>query len=193
MTVAVTGATGGIGQTVVEHLSAAGHRTIAISRSSERLGALCSRLNAVPVVLDFTAADEGIRRLPPIERLDGHVHCAGVAEVASVEDAPRELWDETMAVNVIGPAALTRALLPALRAGGGRIVFINAASGSHAVPRWSAYTASKSALRDLADSLREEEDRHGVRVTTIYPGGVGPTCYEGSASSSDSPTIPRRP
>jgi NAD(P)-dependent dehydrogenase (short-subunit alcohol dehydrogenase family) len=59
------------------------------------------------------------------------------------------------------------------RLAGSRIVFINAARGSHAVPRWSAYTASKSALRDLADSLREEEDRHGVRVTTIYPGGVG--------------------
>jgi catechol 2,3-dioxygenase-like lactoylglutathione lyase family enzyme len=52
-------------------------------------------------------------------------------------------------------------------------MFVNAAPGSHAVPRWSAYTASKAALRELADSLREEEDRHGVRVTTIYPAGVG--------------------
>jgi NAD(P)-dependent dehydrogenase (short-subunit alcohol dehydrogenase family) len=75
-------------------------------------------------------------------------------------------------VNVSGPASLTRALLPALRAARGRIVFVNAAPGLRAVPRWSAYTASKAALRELADSLREEERPHGLRVTTIYPGGV---------------------
>ena len=49
---------------------------------------------------------------------------------------------------------------------------MNVAPGLHAVPNWSAYTASKAALRELADSLREEEEPHGVRVTSIYPGGV---------------------
>jgi NADP-dependent 3-hydroxy acid dehydrogenase YdfG len=38
-----------------------------------------------------------------------------------------------------------------------------------AVPRWSAFTGSKAALRELADSLREEEESSGIRVTTIYP------------------------
>jgi NADP-dependent 3-hydroxy acid dehydrogenase YdfG len=41
-----------------------------------------------------------------------------------------------------------------------------------AVPRWSAFVASKAALRELADSLRAEEAHHGLRVTTIYPGGT---------------------
>jgi NADP-dependent 3-hydroxy acid dehydrogenase YdfG len=173
MTVAVPGATGGIGRAVTEALSAAGHRVLAIGRSSEGLEDLCSRLrDVVPTIVDFASADDGLQGLEGIERLDGLVHCAGVAEVASVEDTPRDLWEETMAVNVTGPAALTQALLPALRVTSGRIVFINAAPGIHAVPRWSAYAASKAALRELADSLREEEDRHGVRVTTIYPGGV---------------------
>jgi NAD(P)-dependent dehydrogenase (short-subunit alcohol dehydrogenase family) len=67
---------------------------------------------------------------------------------------------------------VTRALLPALRAARGRIVFVNAARGTHPVPGWSAYAGSKVALRELADSLRDEEDPHGNRVTTIYPGGV---------------------
>ena len=89
-----------------------------------------------------------------------------------MESTPRPLWEETFAANVIGPAALIRSLLPALRAGGGHVVFINAAPGLHAVPNWSAYMASKAALRELADSLREEEGTHGLRVTTIYPGGV---------------------
>jgi NAD(P)-dependent dehydrogenase (short-subunit alcohol dehydrogenase family) len=105
--------------------------------------------------------------LAALERLDALVHCAGVSEVASVEETPRALWDETFAVNVSGPATLTRALLPALRAGGGRVVFINAAPGLRAVRGWSAYTASKAALRELAASLREEERPNGVRVTSI--------------------------
>jgi NAD(P)-dependent dehydrogenase (short-subunit alcohol dehydrogenase family) len=52
------------------------------------------------------------------------------------------------------------------------VVFVNLASGMHAVPNWSAYMASKAALRELADSLREEEAVNGLRVTSIYPGGV---------------------
>jgi NADP-dependent 3-hydroxy acid dehydrogenase YdfG len=39
-------------------------------------------------------------------------------------------------------------------------------------PRWSVYAASKTALRELADSLRAEEATHGLRVTTIHPGGT---------------------
>ena len=45
-------------------------------------------------------------------------------------------------------------------------------AGLHAVPNWSAYVASKAALTELAASLRLEEAAHGVRVTSIYPGGV---------------------
>jgi NAD(P)-dependent dehydrogenase (short-subunit alcohol dehydrogenase family) len=87
------------------------------------------------------------------------VHCAGVSEVAAVEATPHALWEETLAVNVTGPAALTRVLLPPLRAARGHVVFVNAAPGQQGVPNWSAYTASKAALRELADSLREEEAR----------------------------------
>jgi NADP-dependent 3-hydroxy acid dehydrogenase YdfG len=168
-TAAVTGATGGIGEAVVEALAAAGYRVLALGRSREKLDALRSRFpDVVPVVHDLASPDD----VAAVDRLDGLVHCAGVAEVASLEDTPRELWEETFAANVNGPAALTRTLLPALRAAGGHVVFVNLASGMHAVPNWSAYMASKAALRELADSLREEEAAHGVRVTTIYPGGV---------------------
>ena len=171
-TVAVSGASGGIGQAVTEALVQAGYRVLAIGRSEQKLDELRSRLNGVvPIVLDLTGMEDGA--LAGIDRLDGLVHCAGVSEVASVEGTSADLWDETLAVNVTGPAALSRALLPALRAARGRVVFVNAAPGSNAVPNWSAYTASKAALRELADSLREEEDGHGVRVTTIYPAGVG--------------------
>jgi NADP-dependent 3-hydroxy acid dehydrogenase YdfG len=171
----VTGATGGIGAAAVRGLAGRGYAVRALGRSQRRLDLVCREVpDATPVVLDLA---EPVHELPPAlaaePRIDVLVHCAGVAEVASVSDADTELWRRTFAVNVAGPAELTRLLLPALRAGRGRVVFLNMAPGLRAVPRWSAYVGSKAALRELADSLREEEeDVHGVSVTTIYPGAT---------------------
>jgi short-subunit dehydrogenase len=47
---------------------------------------------------------------------------------------------------------------------------VNSGAGLQANPAWSAYAASKHGLRALADALRGEEQEHGVRVTTVYPG-----------------------
>ena len=73
---------------------------------------------------------------------------------------------EQLDVNLVSPALLTRACLPALRAAGGIVVFVNSAAGLSAGATWAAYAASKFGLRALADSLRAEEMGNGVRVTT---------------------------
>lgn len=172
-TAVVTGATGGIGEAVVEVLAGNGWQVFALGRSTEKLEALGRRLpDVVAVAVDLAAVDDGVAALDVVDQLDALVHCAGVADVASVEETTADAWDAVLAANVTGPALLTRHLLPALRAGRGRVVFVNAAPGLRAVARWSAYVASKAALRELADSLREEERSRGVRVTSIFPGGV---------------------
>jgi NADP-dependent 3-hydroxy acid dehydrogenase YdfG len=170
----VTGAGGGIGAAVVRLLAERRYAVWALGRSRSGLEMLCSEVSgAVPVVLDLA---DPVHELPPVLAdepcVDLLVHCAGVAEVASIGDADADLWRRTLAVNVAGPAELTRLLLPALRAARGRVVFFNMAPGLRSVPRWSAYVGSKAALRELADSLREEEAARGVSVTTIYPGAT---------------------
>jgi NAD(P)-dependent dehydrogenase (short-subunit alcohol dehydrogenase family) len=152
----VTGSTGAIGSAVVEAARNEGYRVLAWDRGAADLRDPASLADA----------------LPALDRLDALVHCAGVAEVASVEETPAPLWTETLAVNVVSAAELTRVLLPALRRASGHVVFVNAAPGLHAVPRWSAYAASKAALTELADSLRVEEAPNGLRVTSVYPGGT---------------------
>lgn len=172
-TLLVTGATGGIGAALVRAAAGAGYHVLAAGRDAVRLDDLCAGVaHAVPVLLDLRDPTTLPRELRELDRLDALVHNGGIAEVAAVEDTSYELWQETMTVNVIAAAELTRALLPALRRAAGRVVFINATPGMRAVPRWSAFVASKAALRELADSLRAEEARHGLRVTTIYPGGT---------------------
>jgi NAD(P)-dependent dehydrogenase (short-subunit alcohol dehydrogenase family) len=96
------------------------------------------------------------------------VHAAGVVELGVVADLDADAWRSQLEVNLLGPALLTRACLPALRAASGTVVFVNSGSGLHAHPQWAAYAASKFGLRALADALRGEEP--DLRVTTVYPG-----------------------
>ena len=170
--VVVTGATGGIGAALVRLFADRGDSVFAAARPSPALDALCAGTTAVAAPLDLQRPSELPAVLRDLDRVDALVHAAGISEVASVADTSHDLWQQTMTANVTGPAELTRALLPALRAAGGRVVFVNAVAGLHAVPKWSAYVASKAALTELADTLRLEEGPNGVRVTSIYPGGV---------------------
>jgi NADP-dependent 3-hydroxy acid dehydrogenase YdfG len=82
-----------------------------------------------------------------------------------------------MEVNVIGAAALTLALLPALHSARGHVVFINSGAGINASPGLASYTASKFALRGFADSLRNDEP--ALRVTSIHPGRIATVMQEG--------------
>ena len=102
------------------------------------------------------------------DRLDGVVHSAGVVDLGAVADQDADHWIDQLMVNLVSAAELTRILLPALRAAGGHVVFVNSTAGLRASPMWSAYAASKFGLRALADSLRAEEP--SLRVTSLFPG-----------------------
>jgi NADP-dependent 3-hydroxy acid dehydrogenase YdfG len=162
--VMVTGAAGGIGSAVANVLISGGHEVIALGRDPATLASL---RGATAVVADL-GQPESLRDAVTVpDRLDALVHCAGVSTVATVADAEPEVWARILAVNVAGAAELTRLLLPSLRRARGHVIFVNATPGMTAVPGWAAFVGSKAAVRELADSLREEEA--AVRVTTIYP------------------------
>ncbi|TDD03814.1 SDR family NAD(P)-dependent oxidoreductase [Nonomuraea deserti] len=166
--VLVTGATGGIGRAVVGALAEAGHRVTAVGRGVGRLAVpgVEADLAEPGTLAAALAALEDAGELDDVQAL---VHCAGISPVEAVADAGPDTWRRTLAVNVASAAELVRRTLPALRRSQGHVVFVNASPGMTGVPRWSAFVGSKAALRELADSLREEEAAHGVRVTTVYP------------------------
>jgi NAD(P)-dependent dehydrogenase (short-subunit alcohol dehydrogenase family) len=163
----VTGASGGIGSAVVRRLRQRGDEVIAVGRDAEKL----KQLDARPVVVDLSRP----AHLGPavdalaLTELDALVHCAGVIELGPVADTPHQVWTEHLTVNLVAPAELTRGCLPALRRAKGQVVFVNFHDGHPGAPGWAAYAASKQGLRALADTLREEEDRNGVGVTSLYP------------------------
>jgi short-subunit dehydrogenase len=161
----ITGASSGIGRALAEKLRDRGDDLVLLGRDA-------SRLSDFPdaEVIEVDLADPiAIEALLVDGRLDTVVHSAGVVELAPVGSFDTEQWIAQLAVNLTGPAILTRTVLPQLRESQGTVVFVNSSAGLTASPEWSAYAASKFGLRALADSLRAEEVDHGVRVTTVFP------------------------
>lgn len=99
------------------------------------------------------------------------VHNAGIAAVGSVEDLPAAVWQQVFATNLFGPVALSRALLPCMRAAGrGRIVVVSSQGGTRGMPAISAYSASKGALERWAEALAEEIAPFGLGVSVLVTG-----------------------
>ncbi|MEV6155591.1 SDR family NAD(P)-dependent oxidoreductase [Nonomuraea sp. NPDC052129] len=147
--------------------------------------------SVIAIVADLARPETLAAALPPIRELDGFVHCAAIAEVTTTADSTVELWRDTLNVNVASAAELLRLLLPALRRSRGRVVLINAAPGL-SPNGWPAYAASKAALRELGDAVRDEEQPHGIRVTTIYPGATATELLRKVRTDFGSPYDPDR-
>jgi len=166
-TALITGAGGGIGSAIAAALVPT-HTLLLAGRPSERLDAVAERLGATTFPLDVTDSSDIEAACEIIDSLDVLVHNAGMSIPGHVADSTVDEWRATFAVNVFGPVELTLALLPALRAARGQVVFINSGAGRTASSGMASYSASKFALRAFADSLRHDEP--DLRVTTIYPG-----------------------
>jgi NADP-dependent 3-hydroxy acid dehydrogenase YdfG len=172
----ITGASRGLGVALAEALAPT-HTLFLAGRPSSQLDDVAKRFGATTWPLDLADTDAIETAVEPIDELDVLIHNAGVAFPGRVAESDVYEWRMTMEINVIGAVALTLALLPALRAAKGHVVFINSGAGINASPGLASYTASKFALRGFADSLRNDEP--SLRVTSIHPGRIATAMQEG--------------
>ena len=193
-TIWVTGASSGIGEALVEQLAAKGARLVISARRKERLEALAQRLEHADIsVLPMDVSDT--RGLAQIARqtmakvgpIDIMIHNAGVGQRSLAAETTLEVERQMMETNYFGPVALTKALLPSMRARGtGMLVVMSSVLGVFAAPRRSGYAASKHALHGYFDSLRAELSRDGVHVLLVCPGRVrtefSEAAFEGDGS-----------
>jgi NADP-dependent 3-hydroxy acid dehydrogenase YdfG len=168
-TAMITGASAGLGKAIAAALAPT-HTLFLAGRPSRRLDEVAELYGATTWPIDLADTGDVETVVEPIAELDVLVHNAGVAYPGRVAETVPEQWRATLEVNVVGAVALTLALLPALRAAGGHVVFINSGSGINASPGLASYSASKFALRSFADSLRADE--RDLRVTSIHPGRI---------------------
>ena len=91
-------------------------------------------------------------------------------------------------VNLVGPLAVTQALLPLLRRAQGRVVNVTSAAGKAGVPLMAPYVAAKHGLEGLSDVMRLEFRLLGIQVAVIEPGFVG-TAMGGKLQATPKPRI----
>ena len=175
-TAMITGASRGLGSAIATALAPT-HTLFLAGRPSTDLDAVASRFGATTWPMDLRDVDAIPAVVEPIVELDVLIHNAGAAYPGRVAESTVDEWRDTLAVNVVGAVALTLALLPALRAARGHVLFVNSGAGINASPGLASYSASKFALRSFADSLRADEP--SLRVTSVHPGRIATEMQEG--------------
>jgi len=189
----VTGGAQGMGAAISRLLAEAGaHVVIADVQAEKARGmavSICeSGLSAQSVLLDvadeasIVAVTEAIER--EHGRLDILVNNAGTQDRNFIEDTTSEYWDRLMAINLRGPALLTREAVRIMRAHSidGRIVNIASNSAFHATaPSLYAYSTSKAGVAGLTRATAMEVVKDGIRVNAVCPGN---TTTEGQMTAS---------
>jgi len=181
----ITGASSGIGAASARLLASEGWRMILAARSIDKLDVLAEELGgpdrAVAVECDVTEwADQQAAVTVALEhygRIDAAWANAGFgAERGFVADTV-EHWRDMVLTNVYGAALTIRAALPALKESKGHLLLTGSAAGRRALSG-SLYSATKHAVHAMGESVRQELDGTGVRVTVIAPGMVDTPFFE---------------
>ncbi|PRY50769.1 short-subunit dehydrogenase [Geodermatophilus tzadiensis] len=181
----VTGASAGIGRHVAAGLAARGAAVAGLARGAERLrtamddvaAATGARTLALPAdVTDRAAVDAAVaevtRVLGPVGLLVNNAGLVDAAEVPLWEADPDQWW-AVVESQVRGPFLLARAVLPGMvAAGGGRVVDLASGISTRANPRYSAYSAGKTAQVRITEAIHLAGSAHGVRAFDLAPGVV---------------------
>jgi NAD(P)-dependent dehydrogenase (short-subunit alcohol dehydrogenase family) len=178
--VIVTGASRGIGAEVARTISALGGGVVLVARSGDALAELAAELPGPAAcvsgdVADTTTAAEALDAAEGLGGLWGLVNNAGINPFYHpVIETPLSEWDEILRVNVLGAAAMARAVGRELaEAGrGGRIVNLSSIAGLTGLPNIGPYNASKAALDALTRTLAVELGPAGVLCNSIAPGTI---------------------
>ncbi len=176
----VTGASSGIGLETCILLLEKGVRVYMVGRDLLNLKTRLSKFSFEEGQLNFIQANllndsdvlKIVEKVGVEGKLDFLVHSAGVIFLGPFEKVGIEKLDEQYRINVRAPYLLTQKLLPMITKSKGQIVFVNSTAGLSSWENNSQYSASKHALRAIANSLRKEVAYSGVKVVSVFPGAT---------------------
>lgn len=191
-TAVVTGASRGIGESIVQaYLDAGASRVVAVARSRDRLEELAARdERVVPVVADLSHADEVHAMfdtaLELLGRIDILVNNAGLGWTRRSTRLDEAQLDQLYAVNLRACTLLAvRAAACMAEQGGGAIVNVSSITALAGAPYLSAYAATKGALDALTRSLAAEWGHAGVRVNSLSPGVIETDIWSGAGDDPE--------
>src|SRR5258708_16541163 len=184
--VVVTGAYTGIGQPTANRLAAQGFVVFAgVRKNADAAGLKSQSLPGLRPLMIDVADDASVKRAAAeVDEATGDTGLVGVGRNGGVcWGGPLEFEDldelrAMFAVNLFGLIAVTQAILPMVRRGGGRIINIGSIGGKMSVPFVSAYSATKFGVEAISDALRVELRPWGIKVACIEPGSIATPLWE---------------
>lgn len=179
-TVLLTGAAGGIGRFIAIALANQGANVVCVGRSTEPLEQLRGELvdlggRAIAIPFDLQNLEAMPELLNNIEQqlgpIDVLINNAAIETFRAFEDYSLEEIQAMSTTNVLAPMALTRLILPGMKArGSGHIVNISSGAGKRGAPFNSVYSATKAALVNWSEALRLELSDSPVNLSVVCPG-----------------------
>ena len=206
--VAVTGGTSGLGLALTRMLQAHGAQVAFVARGAARVAQLARELEGTHGIVGDIAAKDDTHRialqitaaLGGLDVLVNNASSLGPVPLALLADTGCEDLEGALAVNLLGPFRLTKALLGALSAAAREpapldrpALVVNISSDAAVTPYagWGAYAASKAALLQMSRIWDDELREHGVRVLSIDPGDMDTPLHALAVPDADPATLKR--
>ena len=178
--VLITGGTSGIGLELARILAARDARLFLFARSQDNLNKTINDLQTVQtgeyhgIPTDVSDANQVAKSVKQVIETAGVpdllVNCAGAAHPGYVQNLDLEIFHWMMDVNYFGAVYVTKAILPGMiERKSGYIVNIASLAAVVGMYSYTAYGASKFALRGFSDALRMEMKPYGIQVSIVYP------------------------
>jgi NAD(P)-dependent dehydrogenase (short-subunit alcohol dehydrogenase family) len=175
----ITGASQGLGLTLVKKLLESGYRVAATSRNAQALKKAVGIIDAerfLPLVVDLNnldCIDESIQQtLAAFGRIDVVVNNAGYGMAGTVEETPKQDIRNIFDVNVLAAIDVVKSVLPVMRKQqSGYIINIGSVAGFVGAPGWSVYSATKAAIAAFSEVLALDVKEFGIKVTVAEPSG----------------------
>jgi NAD(P)-dependent dehydrogenase (short-subunit alcohol dehydrogenase family) len=198
----ITGASRGLGLALTQALARSGVRVAMVARNAREIEAAAAAVraeghDAIAIADDVGDPDAAWRIAGQVHALLGTpdvvIHNAsalGPVPLVALADTTPATFAATFATNVVGPFALTRALVGAMvLRGSGTFVFVSSDAAVEAYPTWGAYGASKAALDHLGRIWAAELAGTGVRVVAIDPGEMDTRMHADAVPDADRSTL----
>ena len=195
----VTGASSGIGRAIALALAEEGADLALVARNAARLDVTARAAAVFGIKASVFPADLadphetnrlGEQISSTFDGLDILIHAAGAVTSGTLAETPTEVLESILRINTVAPYTITQIFLPQLIASRGHIVFINSRAGFLSFPKLTQYCASKHALLAIANGLRQEVEKDGVRVLSVLPGKVATPLLEAVRKEQGEDYIP---
>lgn len=189
----ITGASRGFGREVALEALRRGDTVVATARNTDALSDIIDAGgdNVIPMKLDVADADQIRSVTAEAEQRTGGIDVlfnnAGIGYFAAFEEGEEAEERRLMEINVFGLAAVTKALLPGMRARrSGTIINVSSVGGLRSFPALSWYNASKFAVEGLSEAIAQEVTPLGIRVVLVEPGPFA-TDWAGNSAAETKP------